>query len=116
MAANPVVPSPSLQLDIKKSGDTATVLCCGRVVTDTTLILQMEVRQLLNQPEFKTIALDMSDVNSMDSSGLGALVGLLVSSKRAGKKLQLLNLKDRIRELLRISNLLNIFEGYGESL
>jgi len=116
MAADPVVPSPSLHLETKKSGDTVTVLCYGRVVNDTTLILQNEVRQLINQPEFKKVIIDLSDVNYMDSSGIGALVGLFVTSKRAGKKLQLINLKDRIRELLRVANLLNIFEGYGDGL
>ncbi|HEX8926680.1 MAG TPA: STAS domain-containing protein, partial [Terriglobales bacterium] len=107
---------PSFHLDTKKSGDTVTVLCYGRVVSDTTLILQNEVRQLIQNPEFKTIVLDLSDVNYMDSSGIGALVGLFVTSKRAGKRLRLINLKERIKELLRISNLLNVFEGYGESL
>ncbi len=116
MAADPVVPAPSFHLETKKSGDTVTVLCYGRVVSDTTLILQNEVRQLIHQPEFKTIILDLSDVNYMDSSGIGALVGLFVTSKRAGKKLRLINLKERIKDLLRVSNLLNIFEGYGESL
>jgi anti-sigma B factor antagonist len=114
MAADPVIPFPSLTLDTQKSGETATVLCHGKVVTNTAATLQNEVRRLI--PQFKTIVLDLTDVSYMDSSGLGALVGLYVSAKRAGKQLKLINLSDRVRDMLRITNLLSVFEGYGEYL
>ena len=87
MAANPIVPIPSLTFDVQKSGDTVTARCHGKVVTDTTKILQDEVRGLIAQ--FNIIVLDLTDVSYMDSSGLGALVGLYVSAKRAGKQLRL---------------------------
>ncbi len=114
MAANPIVPIPSLTFDVQKSGDTVTARCHGKVVTDTTKILQDEVRGLIAQ--FNIIVLDLTDVSYMDSSGLGALVGLYVSAKRAGKQLRLVNLSDRIMELLRVSKLISVFEGYGEYL
>jgi anti-anti-sigma factor len=49
----------------------------------------------------------------MDSSGLGAIVGLYISSKRANCELQLINLSPRVRELLSMSNLVSLFEGCG---
>ncbi|HUO60193.1 MAG TPA: STAS domain-containing protein [Candidatus Acidoferrales bacterium] len=116
MAADPVFPSPSLHLETSKEGETVTILCHGRLVNDTTMTLQDEVRRLFSQAEFKTVVLDLSDVNYIDSSGIGALVGLFVSSKRAGKRLRVINLKDRVKEMLRVANLLNIFEDYGDSL
>jgi anti-sigma B factor antagonist len=75
---------------------------------------RQEVRPLIEQ--FKTIVLDLTDVSYMDSSGLGTLIGLFASAKQAGKQLMLINLGARIQELFRITNLLNIFEGYGEHL
>lgn len=114
MAADPVIPFPSLTLDTQNSGETATVLCHGKIVANTAATLQKEVRRLI--PEFKTIVLDLTDVSYMDSSGLGSLVGLYVSAKRAGKQLKLINLSDRVRDMLRITNLLSVFEGYGEYL
>jgi anti-sigma B factor antagonist len=76
--------------------------------------MQQEVRPLIEQ--YKTIVLDLTDVSYMDSSGLGALVGLFVSAKRAGKQLKLINLSARIQDLLRLTNLLSVFEVYGEYL
>jgi anti-sigma B factor antagonist len=114
MAADPVIPFPSLTLDKQKSGETVTVLCRGKVVSNTAPILQDEVRRLIAQ--FNMIVLDLTDVSYMDSSGLGALVGLYVSAKRAGKQLKLINLSDRVRDMMRVTNLLSVFEGYGEYL
>ncbi len=114
MAANPIFPSPSLTLEMQKSGDTVTVQCHGKLVAETTSTLREEVRTLI--PQFKTVVLDLTDLKYMDSSGLGALVGLYVSAKRTGTQLKLINLSDRIKELLRITHLASVFEGYGEYL
>ena len=114
MATDPVIPFPSLTFEKQDAGDTVTVICHGKVVADTVPIIQSEVRRLIGQ--FQTIVLDLTDVSYMDSSGLGALVGLFASAKRAGKQLKLVNLGARIKELLRVTNLLNVFEGYGEYL
>jgi anti-anti-sigma factor len=114
MAADPVVPFPLLTFEKQQAGDTVTVLCHGKVVSDTVPVMQQEVRPLIEQ--YKTIVLDLTDVSYMDSSGLGALVGLFVSAKRAGKQLKLINLSARIQDLLRLTNLLSVFEGYGEYL
>jgi len=48
----------------------------------------------------------------MDSSGLGAIVGLYVSAKRQGCALRLINLNQRLKELFRITKLAKIFEGH----
>jgi anti-sigma B factor antagonist len=111
MAANPIIPISSLSIDQRKSGDTVTLLCHGKVIAETTPILRDEVRRVL--AESGTVVLDLTDVSYLDSSGLGALVGLYASAKRAGKQLKLINLSDRIKELLRITKLLSVFEGYG---
>jgi anti-sigma B factor antagonist len=115
MAADPVIPFPSLTLEKHTSGDTVTVLCHGRVVSETATILHVEIRDLIAQAP-KTIVLDLTDVKYMDSSGLGVLVGLYVSAKRAGKQLKLINLSSRVQELLRLTNLLRVFESFGEHL
>jgi anti-anti-sigma factor len=114
MAADPVVPFPSLTFEQQKSGDTVTLMCHGRVVFDSIPALQDEVRTAIAQAQ--TIVLDLTDVRYMDSSGLGALVGLYVSAKRNGKQLKLINLSDRVLELLRLTKLISVFEGYGEYL
>jgi len=119
MGANPVFPLPTLTierqiLDQQSSNDAVTLLCHGRLVLQERGGGGDEVRATI--PQAKTIVLDLSDVQYMDSSGLGALVSIYVTTKRAGKRLRLINLSERVQELLRITKLLSVFEAYGEYL
>ena len=68
-----------------------------------------EILDLLNDPAIKKVILDFSNVSYMDSSGLGALVGLWVSAKKSGCELQLVSFGQRIRELLRLTKLDELF-------
>jgi anti-anti-sigma factor len=116
MAANPIpVPTSPLTVEVTETTDQAFVVTCsGRIVSDTTNLLKTRVKSLF--PDTRRIRLDLANVTYMDSSGLGALVGLYVSAKSAGVELRLVHLTDRVAELLRMSNLLTIFQGYGEHL
>ncbi len=56
------------------------------------------------------IVIDFSDLAYLDSSGLGAVVGLKVSSMSEGEcTLELVNLSPRVRELLKLANLTQFF-------
>ena len=59
-------------------GDSATVRCHGRIVSDTAPILKELVKPMI--PKVRRIILDLSEVSFIDSSGLGTLVGLKVSA------------------------------------
>ncbi|HTZ58977.1 MAG TPA: STAS domain-containing protein [Acidobacteriaceae bacterium] len=89
-------------------GPVTTIVCHGRVVSETSGQLKEVVKPLI--PNGGRIILDLTDVSYMDSSGLGTLVGLKVSALREGYcKLELLNLSPRVKELLRLSNLSQLF-------
>jgi len=54
--------------------------------------------------------IDFADLTYLDSLGLGALVGLKVSAINKGLcKLELVNLSPRVRELLSLTNLTELF-------
>ena len=108
----PAKPAAYLSLVTSTEGDTATLRCSGRLVTTTTGILQTEVRGLL--PDTKRIVLDLTDLGYMDSSGLGTIIGLYVSAKSAGTRLEMINLSKRVHELFSITNVLSLFEVCGE--
>ena len=105
-------PVPQLTLVTSTAGNTTTVHCTGKLVTLTTAVLQTEVRGLL--PGAKRIVLDLSDLGYMDSSGLGSIIGLYVSVKSAGGRLEVINLSARVRQLFSITNVLSLFEVAGE--
>ncbi len=115
MAANPLqFPKKTLTVDVFDSDGIPTVKCSGRLVSDTTDQLKPQVKKLIT--ENKRVNLDLADVDYMDSSALGTMVGLYVSAKAANCDLKLIALSDRIRDLLRITKLSKVFEGYGEYL
>ena len=58
------------------------------------------------------ILLDMSGVTTIDSSGIGELVGSFTTVTNRGGKLKLLHLPAKLNELLHITQLITVFEVY----
>src|SRR3974390_400465 len=98
-----LTPCP-LTLEVERNGDVATVKCHGKLVYGVCDVLSGKVRELI--PTSKFIVLDLTDLQQMDSMGLGTIVRLHVSAKTAGSRLMLINMGPRIRQLLCITNLL----------
>jgi anti-anti-sigma factor len=114
MAANPAVPTPTLKVSTEKTPDAMIVRCVGRITSATSSVLQDTVRGLI--PDNSRIVLDLTSVEYIDSSGLGALVSLYVSAKRGNCKLELVKVGERIKDLLRITRLASLFEGHEDML
>jgi anti-sigma B factor antagonist len=60
------------------------------------------------------LILNMADVDYVDSTGLGAMVMVSTSIKRAGGKVKLLNMNRRNIELLIMTKLATIFEIFND--
>ena len=90
---------------------TVTVIKCqGRLIRENTDEIRKVVQPLIQRGG--RIALDFADLEYLDSSGLGAIVGLKVSAINRGLcVLELRNLTPRVKELLRITNLLQLFSS-----
>ena len=54
--------------------------------------------------------MNLSNVNYVDSSGLGELVSAFTNMRSQGGELKLLNLTKRVRALLQITKLLTVFD------
>ena len=105
-------PAVSLTIECERKGDVAILHCHGRLVSGVCSFLYNKVHGLI--PESKKIVLDLSDLEWMDSMGMGTVVRLYVACKSAGCKLELINLGQRVRELLGVTNLLGILADIGE--
>ena len=97
----------SITVESERFADKWVVHCGGDLVGDGCSFLQEQVCELL--PESKLIVLDLTDLERIDSMGLGTLVRLHVSCKAAGCRLQLDDVGKRIKELLSLTSLLGIF-------
>lgn len=112
MALESAAPAPELKLESEKKGPTQVLVrCSGRMVAATSEILQSTIRPLIN--ENKLVVLDLTGVSYLDSSGLGAIVGLWVNAKRNHCDLKLIRLSDRLKDLLSMSHL-SMLEGDQE--
>jgi anti-sigma B factor antagonist len=60
----------------------------------------------------RRLVLDLSDVASVDSVALGAIVQAYTSTRRSGGDLRLLHVSPRNRQLLTITKLLTVLEAY----
>jgi anti-sigma B factor antagonist len=105
---------PLLKLETCKTPAAVTVRCFGRLVSDACQLLQDTVQALI--PTTKCLVLDLDNVTFVDSSGLGAVVGLHVFAQNAGCQLKLIHLSPRIRELLKITSLLDVLETREDPL
>jgi len=111
MFNDPALPAHTLAFTTQAFPEWTIIRCDGRLTIETAPQLKSKVTPLLVKNG--CVVLDLTALQQMDSSGLGAIVGLYISSKRAGCQLQLINLSARVRELLSMSNLVSLFEGCG---
>jgi anti-sigma B factor antagonist len=71
------------------------------------------VRDLLAKGR-KKILLDLSDVDYIDSSGLGSLVSAFTSVRNDGGALKLVYLTKKVQDLLQMTRLFTVFEVFDD--
>jgi len=100
-----------LKTSARSLGRVVIIDCSGRIVMgEETAVLRHQVKDLLN--ESRQIVLSLGEVDYMDSSGLGTLVGLYTSARGMGGEIKLAGLTQRIKDVVQITKLGSIFEFY----
>ncbi|MDE3057849.1 MAG: STAS domain-containing protein [Bacteroidota bacterium] len=61
----------------------------------------------------KKVVVDLSDVPFMNSSGLGMLIGGVTTMRNTGGDLKLASASVKIKNILSVTKLLNVFELYA---
>jgi anti-anti-sigma factor len=113
MPANPPsVPGSRFKLRIQASPESTTVICSGKLTAEIAAEFKQEVRALI--PQTKRIVLDLNEVGFIDSSGLGAIIGVYVTARKTSCEFQLINLSKKVRELLGMTNMLSVFESASQ--
>jgi anti-sigma B factor antagonist len=81
----------------------------GELTVGSKNSLVSSVREQLS-PEVRLLLLNLERCTRVDSSGLGELVTCLVAATRQGVRLLLVGVPQQIQGLMKITNLLQIFE------
>ncbi|HTW81736.1 MAG TPA: STAS domain-containing protein [Terracidiphilus sp.] len=95
--------------------DGVTVLdLSGRITLgEGSVQLRDAIRDLIGKGQ-KSILLNLSDVNYIDSSGLGELVSAYTTARNQSAALKLLGLTKKVNDLLQLTKLYTVFDIYDD--
>jgi len=99
-----------LSLNTREVGKVTVVRCSGRIASGETEVLHLHINDLLR--DRSDIALHLGEVAFIDSSGLGMLVRLLTSTRRAGGDLKLCQLPAIVHKVLKMTSLITLFDTF----
>lgn len=103
-----------LNISERQAGDVTVLDMSGKVtIGEGSVALRNTIRRLLGEGK-KKILLNLSDVGYVDSSGIGELVSSFTAVNKEAGSLKLLNLTQKIQDLLAITKLLTVFDTFDE--
>jgi len=101
-----------LEVKERQAGDVTILDMSGSVRIGEGSIALRDVIRRLGEEGKKKMLLNLGGVNYVDSSGIGELIANYTTVTRQGGQLKLLNLTDRIQNLLVITKLLTVFDAF----
>ena len=101
-----------LNINERQAGDVTVLDMSGKItIGEGSVALRTAVRRLLEEGK-KRILLNLAQVSYIDSSGIGELVSSYTAINKEGGQLKLLNLTQKLQDLLTITKLLTVFDVY----
>jgi anti-sigma B factor antagonist len=104
-----------VDIEVRSQGTVKVIKLRGRLALGESVErLRATVEDLLSSGENRLI-LDLEELATMDSSGIGLLSRLLTLSKQQGGSLKLVNPSKFVVQTLKLVGLLNLFEVFPET-
>ena len=97
------------RLQVERLGNVKgqSVLCLkGPLTMESVSLFQNAIRR---EEGFSTVILDLSGVPYIDSTALGALVAANVSCQKAGRRVVLSGVSERVSRMFKITNVESLF-------
>jgi anti-sigma B factor antagonist len=102
----------NLSITERRSGSVVILDLKGKIkIGEGNLEIHENLRRLVENGE-KNILLNLAEVSSIDSSGLGELIAGYATLQKNGGDLKLLNLTERVSELMMITKLFTVFDVF----
>jgi len=99
-----------LTIETRDVGKVTILDMRGRITLgDEIEDLRNAVRNLVAKGQ-KKIILNLAEVDYIDSSGVGELVGCFTTVRNAGGELKLLNLSRKVHDVLQVTKLYTVFD------
>ena len=101
-----------LNIAERQAGDVTVLDMSGKItIGEGSVALRTAIRRLLEESK-KRILLNLAGVGYIDSSGIGELVSSYTAINKEQGQLKLLNLTQKLQDLLTITQLLTVFDVY----
>lgn len=111
-----VFSTAGLKLELEEKPEETIVYCSGRIVAESAEWFQNEIRdRIIPMSRGRGVAvtsriiLDLSKVSFIDSTGLGALLGVWTAAQRRSCDMEIINPGARVEELLSMTKLDQVF-------
>ncbi len=106
----------SFELRIRGVGDVDILDISGRVtIGEGAAALSNALCQMAAGGQ-KKVLLNLGNLSYVDSSGIGALVSSFASVRNAGGVLKLLNVGNRVKDVLLLTKLYTVFEVFDDEV
>lgn len=96
-------------MKVEVSGDTLRISDVRELVAANSSLFREEAREAMGEGQ-KHVEVDLSRTVSMDSAGLGALVGLFRLANSRKGDLRLLNPQPPVQQILEITRMHRVFK------
>ncbi len=101
-----------MKMQEQKTDNVVILELSGKIMGGPDAVtLNEKLHELIESGNTNVVA-DLGNVNWMNSSGLGILIGGLTTMRNNNGDLKLANITDRIQSLLMITKLLSVFESF----
>ncbi len=100
----------NMTLKTRQAGGVTIVDISGRIVLGgESAAVRDTICELLDEGR-KQLLLNLAEVDSIDSVGLGSLVGAVTSVRRQGGDVKLFNLTNKVTDIMQMTKLYTVFE------
>lgn len=99
---------------IREVGDVKIVELKGKITIGAgDLQMREAIHTVVNGGATKVL-IDMKNVSTIDSSGVGELVGCYTTATHKGAKLKLMSLPPKISDVLTVTQLITVFDVFTD--
>lgn len=96
--------------EVERSADKLAIVLRGEIDHHSAVSVRGEIDALIYEERPRHVALDMSGIDFMDSSGLGLIMGRYALMQKIGGELTLSSPNERILKILRLAGLERIIK------
>lgn len=101
-----------MNVNTRQSGGVTILDLKGKITIGSgDVALRNAVQEVMNSGATK-ILINMGDVSTIDSSGIGELVSAYTTATNRGAKVKLINLPAKVTDILTITQLITVFDVY----